>query len=210
MAASQRQVGPQIAPDGSLVNAAGDRYGATLIQNLGGIYAELARRNQLFMFSTPTAAALLVSATTGNCPTIWNPPASGKIFYPLRLAITWLTGATTVGSVLWTVTEDTGATIATASRILTWTDGTIKNAMVGGTAISSMRFAPAVCTFTTAPAFLASTGINIETTNQVHNVNEDYPGCIGIMPGNAISLNYSVATSTSTHYVTIWGAEVPI
>jgi hypothetical protein len=203
-------VGSSLGTVGGKVNQSGDAYGNALVQTYNGQYAEMVRRGQVFMYSTPTAAALLLSATTGNVPTIWNPVGSGKIFYPLRLAITWLTGATTVGSVLWTITKTTGEKIGTAMPILTFTDGTIENALVGGNKISVMRFAPAVCTFTAAPAFLASTGVNIEATNQIHTVNETYDAMFGILPGNALSLTYSVATSTSTHYVTIWGAEVPI
>jgi hypothetical protein len=200
----------QLATSGQTPTQTGDVYGNTLMQSYNGQYAEIVRRGNVFMYSTPTAAALLLSATTGNCPTIWNPAGSGMIFYPLRLAVTWLTGATTVGSLIWSITKGTGEKIGTAMPILTFTDATPEPALVGGSKKSKMRFAPATCTFTAAPAFLAYTGVNIEATNQVHSVNEDYYGSFALMPGNALSLTYSVTTSTSTHYVTIWGAEVPL
>lgn len=75
-----------------------------------------------------------------------------------------------------------------------------------------MRFAPAVCTFTAAPAFYASTGINFGAaapTAGSGNYDQDIDGAIALYPGNALSLCCSVTTTTALFFTTIIGAELP-
>lgn len=206
---NQVQVGPQQVNDGIIVNERADNYGNTTVQQFNGKYAELARRGQLFLYSTP-AQALLLSATTGNVATIWNPAGSGKVCFVLRLAMAWLSGANVAGSVVFGVTSNTGSAIGTAAPIVTWTDATIVPAMIGSGYKSSMRFAPSVCTFTAAPVIGGTSGFNFAATQPTGLYEQDYDGSIALYPGTALSLCYSVTTSTALFYSTVVCSEVPL
>lgn len=210
---NQIQIGPQIATDGGVVNQRGDNYGAAVVQQGNGKYAELIRRGQLMNFSVKTAAALLISATTGNCPTIWNPTGSGKVLYILGLKLNFLSGTTTISSLQWMATRNAGAAIATAAPIVTFTDQVVESCALGQPASSNMRFAPAVCTFAAAPAWFASTGINLGAVSPSAGSGAyfvDYDGAIAIYPGNALSLCSSVTTTTSLWFSTVTAAELPL
>lgn len=207
---NQVQIGPMAANDGSVVNARGDNYGAAVVQEFNGKYAEVARRGQLFVASTAAAGiAVLVSATTGNVPTLWNPLGSGKILYPVRLAVNWLSGSTTASALLWSKTENAGANIGTAAPIPTFTSVATIPAAVGVSAVSNAKWAPAVCTFAAAPAFYASTGISLKATAEDYVIYVDYDGSIALTPGNALSLTASVTTTTALLQASIWYVELP-
>ena len=210
MAISALQVGNQIASDGGAVNQRGDNYGNTMNQQFNGKYAELTRRGQLFHCNVGTAAAYLLSATTGNCPTIWNPAGSGKIVYILGLYSNWLSGVTVAGSLNWAVTAIAGSNIATAAPIVTFTNQAPAPALIGSSSAAVTRFAPAVCTFTAAPSFFSATGINYKTEAGDYVAQVDYDGEIALMPGTALSLVYTVTTSTALYFTDIVIAELPM
>ena len=211
MPTQQLQVGDTYAQDGSLVNQRGDNFGNECVQQFNGKYAELAHTGQMFVYSNAAAGiALIISATPGGHPTIWNPLGSGKIFFPLVLRTTWLSGATTIGAVLFSITNNTGAQLGTASPIVTFTAVAPVPAAAGVGKTSSMLWAPAVCTFTAAPAQWVTTGINMAGTAPINTQEVDFDGALALYPGSAMSVTYSVATSTSLHNLTIWGAELPI
>jgi hypothetical protein len=197
MATMQLTSGDRYASDFVPIDQRGDNYGNEGVQQFNGKYAELVRRGVVFLYSTAAAGiALIVSATTGGHPTLWNPLGSGKIFYPL---------------VLLCITKGTGAQIGTASPIPTFTAVAAEQAAAGGPNTSSrMVWSPATNTFTVAPAFWATTGLNMAGTAPINSQEVDFDGGLALYPGTAMSVTYSVATSTSLHHVTIWGAELPI
>ena len=205
-------VGQAFHGDGAESALSVDSNGALKVQQFGGKYSELARRGYLYNYSVKTAAAHLLSATTGNVPTIWNPAGSGKVLYILGLRENWLSGTTTVGSLQWCVTRNAGNAIGTAAPIVTFTNQAPDPAIDGAGFASVMKFAPAVCTFTAAPAYLASTGLNFgaafPTVNGTGSI--DFDGSLAIMPGEAISLCYAVSTSTALFFSTIIAAELPL
>jgi hypothetical protein len=200
--------------DNTQVSPKSDQYGNTTIQEFGGRYAELVRRGCMFMYNIPAGGqALLLAATTGNCPTIWNPLNSGKIFYVAAVGITWLSGATVAGSLNFTFTLNTGSSMFPTAPIKTFVtvSGQPINALVGSTLTSSMLFAPTTCTFVAAPANNISFGANINATNGGGYVGFwDVGGLVCLAPGNAVSLTYSVTTTTALLNGTIWGYELPI
>jgi hypothetical protein len=209
---NQVQVGFQQANDGGVINQRGDNFGSTVVTQFNGKYAELARRGQLINFSVAAGAALLLSATTGNHPTIWNPTGSGKVLYLCRLKTSFLSGTTTVSSLLWCVTRNAGSSISATAPVVTFTNVSPQSAAVGGNGVSNMLWAPATCTFTAAPTFFAATGVNLGAagpTAGAGNFDMDLDGEIALYPGNALSLTCSVTTTTSLWWTSIWGAELP-
>jgi hypothetical protein len=212
MATMQLTSGDRYASDFVPIDQRGDNYGNEGVQQFNGKYAELVRRGVVFLYSTAVAGiALIVAATTGGHPTVWNPLGSGKIFYPLILRTTWLSGTTTVGAVHLHITKNAGAQIGTAAVIPTFTAVAPEQAAAGGpNTASNMRWSPATNTFTVAPAFWVTTGLNMAGTAPINSQEVDFDGGLALYPGTAMSVTYSVATSTSLHHVTIWGAELPI
>ncbi len=209
---NQLQIGPQIAADGQVANQRGDNFGNTMVQQFNGKYAELVRRGQLFNFSVAAAAAILITNTTANGPTIWNPAGSGKVLYLTRLRLSFVAGTTTISSLIWNVTKNAGSAIGTAAPIVTFTNVNPAPAGIGAPGTSNMLWAPVTSTFTAAPVFYAATGINLGAagpTAGAGNFDMDLDGEIALYPGNALTLNASVATTTSTWWTSIWGAELP-
>lgn len=209
-----RYVGPQFNADGAGIdlNARQNVYGGAVNSDTCGTRFEDTLNGETQIFTTTTAAALLLSATTGNCPTIWNPSTSNKIFIPTKVVLGFLSGTTTIGSVLWatTVTQGGTAVIATTGPVITFTNAAAVNGGIGGPSPkpSGMLWAPAVCTFVAAPVVLAPTGINLGAaapTNGGNSFIAEQNGDIILWPGNALSLVYSVTTSTALYFATIYG-----
>ncbi len=206
------RVGPTNLSDNTASQLRGGNFGELIVNTLGGQYAEATRRGQMFMYGVAAAAALLLPATTGNHPTVWNPAGSNTIFVPVALRMSFVSGTTTISSVILNITKNAGSTIAATAPIVTFTNVAPQNALVGSGAVSKMYFAPAVCTFVAAPAFLCATGINLgaaaPTTPGPYEMLFD--GSLQIMPGNALSICASVTTTTSLWWTTLWGIEMPM
>jgi hypothetical protein len=213
MSTNQYQVGPQIVPKGQgPSNARGDYSGAGVFQQGQGKYAELVRQGQLFNYSVTAAAALLAPGTTACGPCWWNPIGSGVIFYPLVVTQNWLSGATTAGSVYWALTQNAGANIGTAAPVVTFTNVAPVNMALGSTnaQASAMRFAPITATYAVAPVFFMAAGFNYKSEVGDYLGVIDYDGALAVYPGNALTLCYSVATSTALYWTSVLGAEVPL
>ena len=209
---NQIQVGAQQANDGGVINQRGDNFGSTMVQQFNGKYAELARRGQLYNFSVGAAAAILLTNTTANGPTIFNPLGSGKVLYLCSLRVSFVSGTTVVSSLIWNVTRNAGSAAATGAPITTFTHVAPVSMSIGQNASSNMLWAPITSTYTAAPSFFAATGINLGAaapTAGGGNYDQDIDGQIAIYPGNALTLNCSVATTTATFWTTIVGAELP-
>ncbi len=214
-------VGEALYPDNPVASQNAQRisvYGSNVNSLTPGESFEDTLNGQTQTFFTPSAAALLISATTGNCPTLWNPSNSGKIFIPKKLICTYLSGTTTIGSVLLakTLTQAGTAVIATNGPIITFTSA-VANAQTNGglgatnAKATQMLWAPAVSTFVAAPTVFMGTEINmgaVAPTNgglgvSAHRFNGE---CI-VWPGQALSIVYSVTTSTALFFVTLIGVE---
>lgn len=214
MPLNQGQVGPQVASDLGLANIRADNYGSQMVQEFNGKYAELARRGMLFNAKIADAGiALIVSATTGNHPTLWNPLGSGKIVYILRLYLNWLSGNIATSGLLWCTTTSAGANKGTGAPVVTFTEVATVPSLVGSSSGSNCKWAPAVCTFAAAPALYMSTGINLAATTAAAattNLIADYDGHIALLPGTAISLTCAQATTTALFQGGIVYAELPL
>jgi hypothetical protein len=204
------QVGPQPVQDNTPANQRGDNNGCEMVQEFNGRYAEVTRRGQKFNFSVGAAAAILLTNTTANGPTIWNPAGSGKILYIDKLELSWLSGTITVSSLIWNITKNAGNTAATGSPILTWTNVAPTPALVGGATASRMLWAPITSTYTAAPSFYRASGINMIAAGASVPFVATYDGDFAVMPGNAVTLNCAVATTTALFWTTIMGTEVDL
>ncbi len=204
------QVGPQRLSDGDRKPGRIGNQGE-LVSNINGPHFEQALRGNLFMYQT-VGQAILLSATTGAHATVWNPTGSGKLFVPVALRVSFLSGTTTIGSVLIAETLNAGSQIGTASPIPTATFAAVIGARRGVAATSAMLWSPAVNTFTAAPTVIAATGINMGAAAPTAGTGlyeTKFDGALAFEPGTAMSVVYSVATSTALWFTTIWGLEIP-
>ena len=159
--------------------------------------------------------ALIVAATTGNHPTLWNPSGSKYNLNIKRLELGYVSGANAPTSLCWMVTKRAGAQVATAGAILTATLVDVENAMPGKPSDDSTMWAPAINTFTAAPAFYRPTGISLftgvaATAVAPFDMHRDYDGDFIIPPDVAISLCAVAATTTALFQAAITYERVHI
>jgi hypothetical protein len=153
-------VGLRNDPDG-LTGNDGDRTmrdGAKVVSSIHGRHFESMLRNRVFTgVSASAGIALIVPATTGGHPTLWNPSDSGRYGSIVRLELSYVSGNNAPGAVEWAQTLATGAAIATGAPILT---GTLVApvGVVGGALDNRLKWIPTTNTFTAAPAFLRPAG----------------------------------------------------
>jgi hypothetical protein len=165
-------------------------------------------RGNLFVYQMPSQA-LLLPATTGGHPTLINPASSGKVFIPTALRLSYISGTITVGSVVLAETLNVGGGAATGAPILTATLVAGKSARRGAGAQSTMQWSPSANTFTAAPTVLSGTDINVSVvTAEVSASTMFFDGSLVFEPGTALSICYTVTTSTALFFATLWGVEL--
>jgi hypothetical protein len=208
---TQGQAGEVIITTGQTGATSLDNFGATITNEANGQYYERNRRGRAFLYSTP-AQALLLTNTTGLVPTIHNPSGSGVNFVPLAIRASFVSGTTVIGAALIAQTLNAGSQVGTASAILTGTHVAPVSAYVGGNAASAVRFYPTTCTFTAAPTVIAASGLNFGAASPTGTGSYEakLDGSLIFAPGTAMSLTYSVTTSTALWFWTIYGLEIPI
>ncbi len=205
-------VGPQRAPDLENRPIRGGNQGEIITHEMSGKHYEQTLRGNLFVYNGVAGGAAMVITGSG-VPTVINPPGSNRLFVPVALRISFVSGTTTIGSVQIAETTKVGA-IATGSGspILTGTRVEPFSALRGAGRASDMWWCPTTITFTSAPTVIAATGINLGTAAPtVPGPYEcKFDGSLGFLPGTAMSIVYSVTTSTSLWVVTLWGLELPL
>lgn len=209
-------VGEAIYPDSLLTQQQprGSVYGANVNSATPGESFEDTLNGQTQIFRTAAAAALLISATSGNVPTLWNPSNSNRIFIPKKVILGYVSGTTVIGGVVFakTATQAGTAVIATNGPIITFTAVAGSNSGLGApkTVTTGMLWAPAVCTFVAAPTVFMDSAINmgaVAPTNGGNSFVHKFDGELIIWPGQAFSVCYSVTTSTALFNVTLIGIE---
>lgn len=212
--ASDRQVGEQkLADNVTGQNPRSAYMGEQVNCDIHGLHYENAVRNRMFVYGV-ASQALLLSATTGGHPTVWNPATSGMLFIPTKVCLSFISGTTVIGGVNWHITTGAGNAVAATLPIKSATLVAAQSANVGNsnTRASAMNWSPTTNTFLVAPTFLAATGLNLgaaaPTGSGTYEAKQD--GSIVIWPGTALSLCYTVTTSTAVFAVSIFGVELPV
>jgi hypothetical protein len=181
---------------------------SALVSQFNPSLYERAIEGDVFIYGTP-GQALLLSATTGEHPTVINPAGSGKNFVPLSLRISFLSGTTTIGGVLIAQTLNVGGGPATGAPIISATLVDPKSAFVGAGRASAMKWSPTTNEFTAAPTVIsAALNLGAAAPTGTGNYETQFDGSLVFAPGTAMSITYSVTTSTALFFVTIVGAEI--
>lgn len=207
----QGQTGPQsLANNGSAPVRLG-KQGEVVTNWVNGPHFDHTLNGNAFVYHV-ASQALLLSATTGGHPTVFNPAGSGVIFVPTALRISFISGTTVIGAVILAETLNAGSQAATGSAILTATAVAAKPALRGGNAASKVIWSPTTNTFTAAPTAICATGINLGAAAPTGTGTYEckFDGSIAFYPGTACSVCYTVTTSTALFQITLFGLEVPL
>ncbi len=207
------QVGPFTLGDNQQGNAFRQtRTGEMAVTQVHAHYSEQMNRGNVFIAATGAAGiALIVPATTGGHPTLWNPAGSGVNLNILAVRLGYVSGTAAAFGLEFAITTNAGSSIGTAAPIVTFTQVAVVNAQAGGPVTSKARWAPAVNTFTAAPVFYDTIGFGSYVTSAVVPwplLATHYDGGLGLAPGNAFSVCTQQATSTALFQVSILYEEV--
>ena len=199
--------------DGSGANGVGKvaigAKGEVLTQQMNGRFYYAARRNRLYVAASATAGiAIIVAATGGGHPTLFNPMGSGRILSIRRLLLGYVSGNNAPTSLAWNITTGAGAGAATGAAILTFTDVAPVNAMAGGPLDRKMLWAPVTNTFTAAPAYYRPTNLSLftgvaATAVAPFTLGEEYDDDLLISEGTALSLVAQATTTTALFRITV-------
>ncbi len=210
-------IGLRNDPDGLTGNDADRtmRDGAKVMAQVHGRYLDSTIRGRVYTgVSASTGIALIVPATTGGHPTLWNPSDSGRYLSIVRLALSYVSGNNAPGAIEWAYTANTGASIGTGQPILTGTRAAPVG-VVGGALDHKGVWIPTVNTFTAAPTFLRPTGLSLFTGVAATAVapfvlRADYHGDLVLAPGVALSLCDQTTTTTALFQVAVTWEEIPV
>ncbi len=189
-------------------------FGELMTSPLNSKFYEHTLRGNAFVYSTPAVGAALIAPTTTNAPMIWNPAGSGKNLV-LHKIVYGYTGTTwAVGHIEYGVVTNAGSQIGTGAPIVSLTQVSGVNLLLGSGNTSVMRFAPTTLVVVAAPTFLCTAGISsfaATATTALANIKmEDMiDGQIIVPPGVAffVMANAAIAGVVCT---SIYGVEVPI
>ena len=177
-----------------------------------GKYLPSTLAGNLFFYKVPSQALLINSNVTGF-PTVFN-SSPNKVFVPVSVHLGFISGTTTIGSVLMAQTLNAGNSVGTGAAILTGTPVAAECSYIGGPGQSSvMQFFPTAVTFTAVPTVVMPLSLNLgaaDPTNSGHDHVHNFDGKTGFYPGSAMSIVYSVTTSTSVWWMTIVGLELAL
>lgn len=174
-----------------------------------GKYFPETAQGKVFIGST-AAAGVAMPISTGTAVTfaLWNTHSS-KWAVPLWLSIGYTSGTIALGT-FGVANQYCGFALATAAPLSVFTDGTPKNALLGGGNSSVMRFTPSAATLTAGGTAAMFTGGSIESATAglgVFNHRIDFDGSLIVPPGQMIFPASSIAQTGAFSISMAW-AEV--
>lgn len=187
-----------------------DKQDSVLTHLAVGQYYEQVTRGNVYIYHIASQAIVVAG---NGVPTVINQFGSGVNFVPLSLRLSFTSGTVTIGSVLIAATTKVSAVATGAgSPILTATQVAPVNALIGSGKQPQTLWSPTTNTFTAAPTVIGAAGINLATADPVSGFVAEtrFDGSLIFAPGSAMSICYSVATSTAVFHMTIIGLEVPV
>lgn len=165
--------------------------------------------------SASAGIALIVPATTGGHPTLWNPANSDVYVHVRRLALSYVSGNNAPGAIEWASVDNAGVTHGTGAPIAT---ATLVAAVqrVGNGSSAKAKWSPTTNTFTAAPVFTRATGLSLftgvaATAVAPFSLIAFYEQDEFILsPSSAICLCTQAATTTALFQVSVTWEEIAI
>ena len=167
-------------------------------------YTDVMQGN-VFIGST-AAAGTAFPISTGTAVTfgLWNTNTS-KNAVLLGLNVGFTSGTIALGEI-GLANQYVGFATATAAPLSAFTDGTPKNALLGG-GTSTMRFTPSAATLSAGGTAVYWTGASIESASAgtgIYNAKIDLDGQIVVTPGQLVFVCGSVAQTGLFTMSLIW------
>ncbi len=159
--------------------------------------------------------ALLLPATGGGHPTLWNPASSDVNVAVRRLELSYVSGNNAPGAVEWAQVLNAGDTYGTGSPIATATV-VAPLTTLGSGASNKAKWVPTTNTFTAAPTYLRPAGVSLFTGIAATAVapfvlRTDYENDEFVIgPGTAICLCFQTTTTTALFQVAITWEEIAL
>lgn len=207
------KVGPNRNGDGQLIG--GHRYGwdgELITRDLGGRYFEHLQRGQMFIYNNATAGVAGATLGTSSAPAIINPPGSNKLFIPTKVFFGGISGTVIVAHIGWGY-HRAATIVGTGADIVSLTEVDPVAATIGSPAKSSMRFAPTTISWTGAPTWGGTYGLNAggaEAAGPLFQLTADLAdGVIAFAPGWAFVPFCSNAALALVTHVSVVGIEIP-
>lgn len=173
---------------------------------------QMALAGRLFIGST-THAGVTIPAYNATAQTfgLWNPAGSGRVLFPVKLAL-GQTDATTpaISSIGLSRLETTGATVATGAPISAFTETAPISGLLGApVGPHAGRFTLAATI--TAPTFSIELGFSQDSVTpgtQIDTVIHEFSGETGIWPGTYVGLGGAPIAPGQDFAASIWWIEV--
>ena len=179
---------------------------------LGTYYKSTAAARLFTGVSASGGIALIVPATTGGHPTLWNPSDSGRLLSIVRLELSYVSGNNAPGALEWAYVTGAGSSVATGAPIATATL-VAPVGILGDGATNLGRWSPTTNTFTAAPVFFRGIGYGLKSGTAAAVTNGEqiivrYDGDLVLAPGSALSLCSQAATTTALFQVGVVWEEI--
>ena len=159
--------------------------------------------------------ALILPATTGGHPTLWNPSDSDVLVHVRLLELSYVSGNNAPTAVEWASVVNTGASVATGAPIATATL-VAPVGVLGYGADNRAKWSPTTNTFTAAPVFLRPSGLSL-FTGVASTAVAPFPlraayeqNDFVLAPGTAVSLCTQASTTTALFQVGVTWEEIAI
>lgn len=182
---------------------------------------DAAVNNRLFFGTSESAGiALIVPATTGNHPSLWNQTGSGVYVAIRSLSLGYVSGNNAPTCLEWAAVESAGSSIGTAAPVVgftTNTSGATKRSALfgsGQTGSSQVLWSGKTNSYVAAPSFLRPADISLftgvaATAVAPFTLRVDYDDFM-IAPGTVVCLCTQAATTTALFQVKVTWEEIPI
>jgi hypothetical protein len=165
--------------------------------------------------SASAGIAIIVPATGGGHPTLWNPSDSGVYVHVRRLEMSYVSGNNAPCAIEWAFVSNTGSAVGTGAPIATATL-VASVSRIGEGSTAKARWSPTTNTFTAAPAFLRPTGLSLLTGVAATAVApfaliaQYSQDDLVLAPGSAISLCNQTTTTTALFQVGVTWEEIAV
>jgi hypothetical protein len=203
---------PAAGANNAILSGRSGQLGETIMQELHGRYYETTYRNNSFLLSVSTAAAVTAySGGAGGTPmlALFNPTGSGRNAVINKVSIGSVVAASAAGTVAFGLYFGTTATITQATTVTPWNMLTQQQS---GSFMTGFRNV-ALTSSTAASNAVALASYYWATAAGVGNVSPavtDIEGAIIIPPGSYLALGGSAALTSATWIGSLQWEEVPV
>jgi hypothetical protein len=208
-------VGPVTLADGPRdVTLRIGNQGELITSKLNADFYEQTLRGNAFVYAQAATGVALAAPSVNSVPMIWNPSGSGKNLVIHKVVVGWKDTTWAVGHIDYAILTNAGSQTGTAAPVVSLTQVSGVNLLIGTGNVSVMRFAPATVTLAAAPTYLCPMGVSsaagaAATAMPNFTMVDRVDGHIICPPGTAFFVVANAAVA-GVCAVAIYGLELPV